>query len=151
MRLGKKLVLDTSVLVEYIVAKSPYRGLVESIFQRAARGELELYVNAVTLAETLYVASRIYNTAGVEDPNGEARNFVTWVARRADVLDIDIHTSTLAGELKKRLKIALPDCLVIATAKRIGGTPLFKKIEAEMRDALDELRRLGTAFLEELR
>ncbi|CCC81812.1 type II toxin-antitoxin system VapC family toxin [Thermoproteus tenax] len=120
MRLGKKLVLDTSVLVEHIVARSPLQGPRRKHFRRAARGELELNVNAVTLAETLYVASRIYSTAGVEDPNGEARNFVTWVTRRADVLDIDIHTSTLAGELKKEAKDSAPGLIAVRISVYVG-------------------------------
>jgi len=37
------------------------------------------------------------------------------------------------GGLKKRLGIALPDCFVIASAKRIGGRALFKSVKKEMR------------------
>ncbi len=149
--MSEKLVLDTSVLVEYIVAESPYRNIVAEIFAKARRGELELYVNTVTLAETFYIASKIYGAAGVANPNEEAEIFVLWIANRAKVVDIDVRTSMMAGELKKKLRIALPDCFVIATARRIGGKALFRRIEAEMKNVVNELRRLGVVFLEEMR
>lgn len=87
MRLPKKLVLDTSVVLEYIVARSPYRGVVEELFSKARRGELELYINTVSLAEVLYIAARIYRAAGVENPDEEAENLVTWITTRAGVID----------------------------------------------------------------
>lgn len=146
----EKLVLDTSVLVEYIIARSPYRSIVEDIFAKAKRRELELYVNTITLAETLYTTTKIYKAANIENPNEEAENFITWITAKARVIDIDTPTSILAGELKKKLRIALPDCFVIASARRIGGRALFKKIEAEMRNVIEELRELGVVFLEEI-
>jgi len=146
--LPEKLVLDTSVLVEYIIAGSPYRKTVAELFSRAERGALEPYINTVTLAETLYIAARIYRAAGVENSNKEAENFVTWVTSRINIVDVDVRLSKSAGELKKKLGIALPDCLVIALANRIGGKALFKKVEDEMVNVLDELRRLGVVFLE---
>jgi len=135
--------------VEYIVAGSPYRGFVEDLFSRSKRGELELYVSAVTLAEVLYVASRIYSAAGVEDPNGEAENFVTWITSRARIINVDSQIAKAAGELRKRLRIALPDCFVIATAIMVGGSALFKRVEREMRGVEEELRRLGVVFAED--
>ena len=143
--------LDTSVLVEYIVARSPYRSIVEGLFAEAGRGALELYVNTITLAETLYTAARIYRAAGLENPNREAEDFATWIMARVELVEIDAYTSMLAGELKKKLRIALPDCFVIASARKIGGKALFKKIEAEMKDTIRELRRLGVVFLEEIK
>ena len=54
-------------------------------------------------------------------------NYVTWVRKRCDVVDIDDFISMRAGELKKALHIALPDCYVIATTEKvdtIGSSPL---------------------------
>jgi hypothetical protein len=108
-------------------------------------------VNTVTLAEVFYVASRIYSLAGVAEPNREAEYFVLWVTARARVVDVDRHLSMEAGELKKRLGIAFPDCFVIATARKVGGRALFKRPEREMKRAGKELRRLGVVFLEEMK
>ena len=143
------MVLDTSVLVEYIVLRAPYRLRVARLFEEASAGRLELYVSAVTLSETLYVASRIYQAAGLQDPNREALDFVEWVKSRAKVLGVDEDIALRAGELKKQLRIALLDCYVIASAEALGATPLFKKLEEEMKPAANNLRKIGARFLEE--
>jgi len=70
--LPERLALDTSALIELIIAGSPYRDYVENLFLKSRRGEVELYVNTVTLAEVVYMAARIYKLAGVRDPNAEA-------------------------------------------------------------------------------
>jgi len=135
--------------VEYIVAGSPYREFIEDLLSKSRRGELELYVSAATLTEALCAVSRIYSAAGVEDPNGEAENFVTWITSRARIVGVDARIAKAAGELRKRLRIALPGCFVIATAKIIGGSALFKRVEHEMRSVEEELRRLGAVFAED--
>lgn len=53
----ERLVLDTDVLMEYIVLRSPCRSVVAKLFEEATAKKLELYVNVITLSETLYVAS----------------------------------------------------------------------------------------------
>lgn len=147
---SKKLVLDTSIIVEYIVSGSPYRKLLEQLLSRAEAGELSLYVCPVTLSETMYVADRIYTIAGVPDPNEEACRFASWVHHKFSVVELDYDLLVMAAELKKMLKIALPDCFVIASAKKIGGVALFKRIEEEMRPVLDELRKHNVLFAQEL-
>ena len=147
----EKLVLDTSVLIEYIVLRSPFRHRVGILFDKASAGELELYVSVVSLSETLYVASRIYQIAGVDDPNVEALNFIEWVKSRAQTVGIDENIAVRAGELKKQLRIALPDCYVIASAEAVEAEPIFKKPEEEMMPMMNELRRLGIKFLNEIR
>ncbi len=56
-----------------------------------------------------------------------------------------------AGELKKQLHIALPDCYVNATAETVKATPVFKTVEKVMEPALTKLKRLGVKFLEEIK
>ena len=146
----KKLVLDTSVLVEYIVSKSPYRPKVVKLFDRASKGELELYVSAVTLSEVLYVATRIYQVSGAVDPNREALNFVEWIKKRTNVVNVDEAIASRAGELKKLLHIALPDCYVIASAETVNAAPLFRKVEEEMVPVLSNIKKLGVKFLDEI-
>ena len=146
----RKLVLDTSILVEYIVLRSPYRSRVAKLFERASARQLELYVNPVTLSETLYVVSRIYRAAGVEEPNREALDFMEWIRSRVRVVSIDEGIALRAGELKKRLRIALPDCYVIASAEAVNATPLFKRPEEEMKPVMGDLRKLGVKFLDEV-
>lgn len=146
----KKLVLDTSVLVEHIVLRSPYRSKVASLFNKASAGQLKLYINTVTLSETLYVASRIYQAAGVDNPSREAADFIEWIKSRAQMVTIDEAIALKAGELKKHLRIALPDCYVIASAEAVNATPVFKKVEEEMKPIVKSMRKLNVKFLDEI-
>ena len=147
----KRIVLDASVLIEYVIMKSPYRLRVVKLFEEASAGQLKLYVNVVTLSETLYVASRIYQSAKVDESNMEALDFVEWIKNRTQVININDDIALRAGELKKELCIALPDCYVIASAKAVNATPLFKKLEKEMRPIVNDLRLLGVKFLNEIK
>jgi len=149
--MAERVVLDTSVLVEYIVLRSPYRRLVTKLFEKASAKQLELYVSTVTLSETLYVASRIYQAAKIDKPNNEALNFIEWVKNRVKAVNVDESIALRAGEIKKQLHLALPDCYVIATAETINAKPLFRRIEEEMKPVLEELKRLGVEFLDEMR
>lgn len=145
-----KAVLDTSVIIEYIIARSTYRPIVENIFQRSLQGFLKLYITPIILSEILYTAARIYEAAKLEDPNREAYDYAIWVKSIAEVTGISESVALRAGELKKSLGIALPDCYVIATAESMGATPIFKRVEKEMKPVLQELRKLGVKFLDEL-
>lgn len=145
-----KLVLDTSVLIEYIVERSPYRNIVERLFEESVNGEVELYINYITLSEAFYIASRVYKAASISNPNVEALNYISWIGSRVKMIDVDNDIAIRAGEIKKLLHIALPDCYVIASAKVIGGTPLFKKVEEEMKRVKLEMEKLGVRFLDEI-
>ena len=146
----KRIVLDTSVLIEYILSGSPYRPKVISLLNRAVSGDLKLFINTITLSEVLYIASRIYEAAGLKNSNVEALHFVEWVKRKMDIVNIDENIAMRAGELKKQLRIALPDCYVISTSEAIDATPLFKRQESEMIPVLDILEKLGVLFLEKV-
>lgn len=143
-------VVDTSVLIEYIVERAPYRKRAERLLDMASTGEVELYLNPVTLSETLYIASRIYEASGIRDPNGEAMNYLNWIRKRVRLSEIHEETAIRAGELKKELRIALADCYVIATSKELGVAPLFARPEREMKPILKRMRELGVKFLEEI-
>lgn len=148
--LVEKLVLDTGVIIEYIILKSPYRDKVARLFSRSSINKLKLYVSLITLSETLYIVSRIYQVAGLENPNEEALNFIEWVKNRVQVIGIDEDIALRAGELKKQLRIALPDCYVIASAESINAKPLFKRLEEEMKPVINELRKFNVIFLDKI-
>ena len=145
----EKIVLDTSIVVEYVILRSRHRSKVIELFEKASRNEVILYVTPVTLSEVLYVVSRIYRVAGVPDPNREALDFIEWLSSRVKTIEIGRDVAIRAGELKKKLRIALPDCYVIAVAEKLGATPLFKKVEEEMEPVISELESLGARFLSE--
>jgi len=121
------------------------------LFDKAGRGDLKLFVGTVTLSETIYVASKIYQAAGLENPNIEALYFVEWIRGRVKVMSINEDVAMRAGELKKQLRIALPDCYVISVAEAINAKPLFRKQESEMTSVIDRLEELGVLFLDKIR
>ncbi len=145
----KKYVVDTSVLAEYIIRDAVYRSVVEKLFNDALKKTIELYVTPSTISELIYVSSRIYKIALVEDPNEEALNFVEWLNTRVKYAEITWEISIEAGELRKRFKIALTDCYVIAAALKLQAKALFLKPEREMLEKIEELRDLPIAFLAE--
>jgi hypothetical protein len=145
----EKLVLDTSILVEYIVKRAPYRSKVANLFDKALKGEVELYVSPITLSETLYITSRIYEAASLHSPNDEALNYITWLKGRIKTAKINGNIAIRAGELKKSLHIAFPDCYTIAIAEIINAISLFKTVEKEMKPIQDKLKKLRVKFLDE--
>jgi len=144
-----RLVLDTSVLVEYVVENAPYRNTVVDLFNKARKGDVDLIINLVTLSETLYITSRIYQYAHTPDPNTEALNYIFWIKGLAKVVEPTYEIAITAGELKKKLHLSLADCYVIATGKAMNAAPLFKFVEKEMKPVLNELRKLNVLFLSE--
>jgi predicted nucleic acid-binding protein len=77
-------------------------------------------------------------------------DLVEWVRSRTQIVSVDESIAIKAGELKKQLHIALPDCLVIASAEAIKAAPLFRKPEEEMKPSMSTLRQLGVKFLGEI-
>ncbi|MBS7611242.1 PIN domain-containing protein [Candidatus Bathyarchaeota archaeon] len=142
-------VVDTGVLVEYIVRGSPHRSAVEKLLNDVLKKIVELYVTPITVSELIYVASRLYELAGVEKPNEEALNFVKWLTMRAKTVEVAPDIAVEVGELRKKLRIALSDCYVIATAIKLQAKALFLRPEKEMLDRIEELRELPIAFLTE--
>jgi len=147
---GSTIVPDTSVIIEYIVKNAPYRSLVEKLFKDAIKGFTRILISAVTLSEVFYIATRIYRIADDKRPRERALEYLTWLEGFSEIINVSKEIAIRAGELKDHLGIALADCYVIATAITFDAIPLFKKIESEMKDVVEELRNYGVLFIEDL-
>lgn len=106
-------------------------------------------MNPVTVTEVLYVSDRVYAAAGVPNPSEEAIRFASWIYRKFNVVGMDFDLLVEVAKLKKELRIALPDCFVLASAGKIGGAALFKKVGEEMRPVINELRKRKVLFAQE--
>lgn len=148
-KFSERYVTDTGVLVESIIENSPYRGPVARLLDNALRKIIELYVTPLTISELLYVASKVYEAAAVKDCNAEALNFLEWLLARAKTTEVTPEISFKAGEIRKMLKIALPDCYVIAAAIKLQAKALFLKPEKEMLMKLEDLKKFPIIFLTE--
>ncbi len=146
-------VVDTSVFIEYLEEESPLAKKAELLLNKAVNGEVELHTTSLVASELLYVASRLYRSVGIPEPNQKAYEYLIWLINYVGVkvVDIDYNLAVRMGELKKKLKLSLTDCSVIAYADMLGAIPLFKRVEREMAPILNELKReVKIAFLEEL-
>ncbi len=145
-------VVDTSVLAEYLDEESPYRVLLDRFYDDIRAGRFHAYITHVTISELVFVATRVYREAGVENPNNEALQYITWLTNVAgfNIVSPDIRDSILAGELRKQLRIAMADRFVIAVARRLNAAPLFLQLEREMSVYEDILRNYNVTFITEI-
>ncbi len=67
-----------------------------------------------------------------------------------EIVNISEDVAMRAGELKKKLRIALLDCYIISVAEAINARPLFKKQESGMTPILNSLEKLGVLFLDKM-
>jgi len=147
-----RVALDTSVVIEYVDKAGLYHEQATLVFSAALSGRLELVVPHPVLAETYYVAARVYEKLGLRDPEGRAARLVGWLYRlpSARVVGADLRLALEAGAAKLRYGLALTDCYVLAAAKVYRCRPLFRKREREMEGIEEELKRhYGVLFLED--
>ncbi len=146
---SKRLVPDTSVIVEYLDEESPYIVNIEKLYTDIARGRVRVYIPLEVLSEVIYVSTKIYKEAGFENPNREAMNFINWLLSypNVSVATPSLQISILTGELRKRMRISLIDCYVIATAYTLRATPLFLRLEKEMKPYIEILVQYNVQFV----
>ncbi len=143
--------LDTGVIIEYIDRAGVYHELAGIVFSALAAGALKALIPPPVLAETLYVAARVYEASGAPDALERAEKLVRWLSSHPSVTvprstELDIE----AGKAKHRYKLALTDCYVLASSKLHGAAALFRKREAEIMRVEDELsREYKVLFLED--
>jgi Predicted nucleic acid-binding protein, contains PIN domain len=146
-----KVILDTSVIIEYINRAGKLHKQASTIFKALNEGRLRAAVPSPVLAETFYVAVRIYSSMGLPDPVERAEKLVNWIDKhpQVDVLrnfDLDLE----AGKMKLKYGVSLTDCYVLAASKIHKAKAVFRKREKEMESIEDLLRKeLEVIFLED--
>jgi predicted nucleic acid-binding protein len=142
-------VLDNSVLIAYITENATGRERVLSMIEEARRGKVQLYTIYPVLSELLYVSTRVYEMAGLEEPNVKALDFLLWIEGLVENVELTHDIALRAGELRKLLMIALTDCYVIATAESLNSIALFLRIEKEIGNRIGLIGRPPVEFLVE--
>jgi len=148
-----RFVLDTSVIIEYIIVNSPLRNLLSSLFFYAVKGVHEIYLSTVTLAEVFYVSKRIYEEVGTENPEEASRNFLFFLNRHKglSIIPPNFNIAIEAGRIKSLYKISMADAFVLATAKTLKAKALFRKIEKEVEPFVEHIsREYGFITIEEI-
>ena len=138
-----RISVDTSVIIEYIDRKGELHEQAEAVFSAILAGKLEAVIPHPTLAETYYVASRIYQELGVEDPEVTATKLVEWLYRlpTVTIAGMSLDLALEAGRIKLYYKLALTDCYVLAASRIYDCTALFKKPEKEILENLEEIKK----------
>ena len=138
-----KVVLDTSVIIEYIDLGGEFHEQAEGVFSALLTGKLEGIIPHPVLAEMHYVATRLYQELQIEKPQALASKLVEWLCRLPTTI-IPAGSANLAietGKAKLNYGLALTDCYVLAASKIYGCKSLFKKPEREMLKYIDDLRK----------
>ena len=149
-----KVAIDTSVIIEYIDAKGELHEQAKLTFSALLTSKLEAIIPHPILAETYYVATRLYQKLKIENPGSVASKLIEWLYRLPTTI-IPSEGTNLAietGKAKLNHGLALTDCYVLATSKTHNCKALFKKTEKEMRKNIDALKKeYQLLFLEDYR
>ncbi len=146
--------LDTSVIIEYIDKAGDLHEQARAIFSAILAGKLEAIIPHPILAETYYVAVRIYRELDVKEPEVIASKLIGWLYRlpMIKIIGESLELAVEVGRVKVNYNLALTDCYVLATSKICGCKAVFKKPEREMLRKIDSLRaEYQLIFLEDYR
>lgn len=138
-----KVAIDTSVIIEYIDLKGENHQQAEVIFSALSTGKLEVIISHPILAETYYVATKIYQKLQIEKPEAASSKLVEWLYRLPTTIipSEDINLAIETGRAKLNYSLALTDCYVLAASKMHNCKALFKKPEREMLKSLGSIKK----------
>lgn len=138
-----KVAIDTSVIIEYIDMRGEFHEQAKLVFSAVLANKLEAILSHPILAETYYVAARVYKKLNIENPQKTASRLIEWLYRLPTVTiqGEDINLAIEIGNAKLNYGLALTDCYVLATSKIYDCKALFKKPEKEMLKIMDMLRK----------
>lgn len=144
--MSAKVSIDTGVFIEYIDVKGAFHNLARALIESLCK--IEAFLPGVILAETCYVAARIYKILGVSKYFEKALKFVEWLSTHPSIqvvrsFDLDVE----AAKIKTHYNIALTDCYILAVSKINDCTAVFRKREKEMLPNLE--KEFNILFLED--
>jgi hypothetical protein len=135
--------MDTGVIIEYVDLKGEFHEQAQTVFSTLLTSKLENILPHPILAETYYVAARLYHKLRMENPQLVASKLIEWLYRLPATI-IPSENTTLAietGRAKLNHGLALTDCYVLAASKIYNCRALFKKPEREMVENIDTLKK----------
>ncbi len=146
-----KIVIDTSVIVEYIDKAGPWHKYARIIFSEIIRERIVAYIPIITLSEILYVAKRVYEKRRVQEPKKKALGLIRWLYQHPNIriVVMRLRAIVLASLIKSKYRLSISNCYVIALAKLLKAK-LFSGREREMFKHVNILKRVyGVIFLED--
>jgi len=147
-----RVVLDTSVIVEYIDLAGELYQAAETVFSSIRSGRLEAILVHPVLAETYYVSLRLYSQLGSDKPHRRAEKLLEWLFSLSYPAAQSLELAVEAGLVKAKYRLALTDCYVLAASKLEGCKALFLRREREMAKKMESLEHeFNLLFLEDYR
>jgi len=135
--------MDTSVIIEYIDLRGELHEQAQTVFSALSTGKLENILPHPILAETYYVATKLYQKLQIENPQVVASKLIEWLYRLPTTIisTEDLNLAIETGKAKLNYGLALTDCYVLASSKIYNCKALFKKPEREMLKNIDALKK----------
>jgi predicted nucleic acid-binding protein len=137
------IVLDTSVIIEYIDKAAEFHDQARALFESLQKGDFEAIIPHTILSETYYVSAKIYQKLGIAKPEHLSAELVEWLFRLPSVIipTENMNLAVEAGKAKLKYCLSLTDCYVLAASHIYNSKALFKKTEKEMLPKLDDLKK----------
>ncbi|MEA2089705.1 MAG: PIN domain-containing protein, partial [Thermoproteota archaeon] len=122
-----KVAMDTSVIIEYIDTNGELHEQAKTTFSALLTSKLEVILPHPILAETYYVATKLYDKLKIENPQILASKFIEWLYRlpTTTIPNADTNLAIETGKAKLNYSLALTDCYVLAASKIHGCKALF--------------------------
>lgn len=144
--MSARVSIDTGVFIEYIDLKGSFHKLAQALINSFHR--IEVFLPGVILAETCYVAARIYKTLGFSNFLEKALKLVEWLNGHPSIqinrsFDLDVE----AAKIKTQYNVALTDCYLLAMSKVKDCIAIFRKREKEMPPNIE--KDFNILFLED--
>lgn len=135
--------LDTGVIVEYIDLDSRFHTQATAILQSIEVGRLSAIIPHPVLAETHYVATRIYERLGLDKTEERSEKLLNWLYSSPNVTipEPSLELAILSGKIKNNFRLALTDSYVLASSKIYNSKAVFRTKEREMTRILPQLEK----------
>jgi hypothetical protein len=141
-----KVSIDTGVFIEYIDVKGSFHKLARALIDSLYR--IEVFLPGVILAETCYVAARIYKILGEGKYFEKALKFVEWLSAHPSIQVVSsFNLDVEAAKIKTNYNLALTDCYILAVSKINDCKAVFRKREKEMLPSIE--KDFNILFLED--
>lgn len=135
--------LDTGVIVEYIDLDSRFHTQATAILQSIEVGRLSAIIPHPVLAETHYVATRIYERLCLDKTEERSEKLLNWLYSSPNVTipEPSLELAILSGKIKNNFRLALTDSYVLASSKIYNSKAVFRTKEREMTRILPQLEK----------
>jgi len=151
---AKALAIDTGVWIEALIQNAPYYKLANFLIKKVLKGEIQALITPLTATEILYITHRIYRETYKDEKiaRNKALEYFDTIYHNENVLvRINKEIIVNAAEIKIKYSLSMSDSYILSLAKTHKIPVVFRHIEKEMENKLDELQKeFKIIFLEQI-